>query len=202
VEIRKFAGKFPEVVTYLHRVGVLDGYPKQVNRTDLEYAEGIDIIFRFKKMGPQKFRHYVDPILLAACESAARYEDERWKFARFRVAMNRNKQGLKRLEPTWDYTAGKHSSSEVMVYGEEALGYETPGESKPYLINKAETILNIPDDVSTGPYVRHRNPYTVVSMTVCVRSESFSRMAALERYPREEKEEIHIDLREIEEKPE
>lgn len=200
MEIKKFAGKYPEVVSFLRREGVLDGYPKQVQRTDLEYAEGIDIYFKFKKLGPQKFRHYVDPILLAACECSARYEDEKWKFAKFRVAMNRNKQGVKRIEPTWDYTAGKHSSSEVMVYGEEALGYEVPGESKPYLINKAETILNIPDDVSTGPYVRQKNPYSVIGMVVSIRSESFRRMLALEKYPVEEREVVHIDLRGIEEK--
>lgn len=181
MDIIPFKGKYPSAISYLVQVGILQGYPQQVDRSDLQYADGVDIAFKFKNLGPEKFRHYVDAILLAACETAKRYENERYKFGRFTIVLNRNKLGEKQLNPTRDYTSAKHSESETMVYGEEALGYKVPESSKTFLINKAEAILDITNDVSVGPYINSRAPYKVLQMTVSIRSDTYSRQRSLKK---------------------
>lgn len=145
--------------------------PIQVERTDLEYDDGIDIVYRLKRMTPARFKEFSDALLLAAYTEAERYKEEKWKFAKFEVQLNRTPKGRKTVSPRRTYIAAKHPESEIMVYGEEALGYTIPeGAPKPFLINKVEDILGIPESESPGPYVQKQNPYKVLSMTICIRA--------------------------------
>ena len=170
MDIKKFRGRYSSSVEYLYSTGV-SSYPIQVERVDLEYDEGIDIVFRFKRMTPSKFRELSDLLLIIALEQANRYEGIPWKFAKLEVELNRTAKGRKTIGPRRDYIAAKDKDAEVMVYGEDALGYLLPeGAKKPYLINKIEEILDIPDSPSPGPYISKQNPYKVISMTIAIRA--------------------------------
>ena len=75
------------------------------------------------------------------------------------------------------YIAAKHTDADIMVYGEQALGYTIPeGAKKPFLINRVEEILNIPDSPSPGPYVNKQRPYKVLSMTICIRAGTYEKL--------------------------
>lgn len=170
--------RYPSVTQLLMDQGVLLGMPTQIHRKDLEYDEGIDIVYRFRRMTPVKFKEYSDALLLAAFTEADRYKDEKYKFAKFVVKLNRNEKGRKTIEPLRTYIAAKHPDAEIMVYGKEALGYvpttwrmgELEKEQRSFLINKVEDILNIPDSTSPGPYVDRQKPYTVTTMVVGIRA--------------------------------
>jgi hypothetical protein len=173
LKIIRYAGKLPEAAQVLLEQGVLSGRPTQKERQDLMYDEGVDITYTLQGMTPAKFRQSSDALLLAAFQEAERYKEEKYRFARFVVRLNRTAKGRKTgISPTRDYTAAKHTDSDVMVYGEEALGYTLPEDYKkrPFLVNKVEEILDIPDSPSPGPYVQKQRPYKVLFMTICIRA--------------------------------
>jgi len=171
MEIRPYRGKHSGVAQLLYEKGVIQTLPKQIDRADLERDDGVDIIFRFKNMNPAKFAEYADTILLAAFTEAERYKDVKYKFAKFEVELNRNAKGRRSMSPRRTYCAGKNADSDVMVYGEQIIG-PIPAEarSKPFLVNKIEEILGIPDSASPGAYVKKQRPFKVVTMVVSVRS--------------------------------
>ena len=171
MKIHRYVRKYPDITQLLHKEGVLVTYPVQINRTDLEYDDGVDIVYRLKRMTPARFREFSDALLLAAYTEAERYKEEKWRFAKLEVQLNRTSKGRKTVSPRRTYIAAKNPDSEVMVYGEEALGYTIPeGMPKPFLINKVEEILGIPESESPGVYVQKQNPYKVLSMTICIRA--------------------------------
>ncbi len=172
MEVKRYRGKFNRTVQYLHDQGVLSGYPVQVERTDLIYDEGVDVIYRLKGMTPAKFENFSGALLLAAFLEAERYKEVKYKFAKFQVRLNRTTKGRKMVNPIRDYTAAKHPDSEIMVYGEEALGYTLPDEytKRPFLVNKVSEILGIPDSPSPGPYIKEQVPYRVLYMIVSLRA--------------------------------
>ena len=171
--------KYPGVTQMLFQQGVLESWPTQVNRVDLTYDEGVDIVYRFRRMTPARFKEYSDAVLLAAYTEADRYKDEKYKFGKFIVKLNRNEKGRKTaIGQIRSYVSAKETDAERMVYGAQALGYTptyTPKgstrevEQRTYLINKVEDILGIPDSTSPGPYVDKQKPYTVQSMTISIR---------------------------------
>lgn len=173
MKVRRYAGKIPEATQVLIEQGALLGRPTQKERQDLLYDEGVDITYSLQGMTPAKFKQFSEALLLAAFQEAERYKDEKYRFAKFVVKLNRTAKGRKTgISPTRDYTAAKHTDSDVMVYGEEALGYTLPEEYKkrPFLINKIDEILDIPDSPSPGPYVQKQRPYKVMSMIVSIRA--------------------------------
>jgi len=178
MEIRPYRGKYPSVTRLLYKQGYLTRYPRQVERDDLEYDEGIDIVYDFKNLSPAKFEELADQILLAALLEAERYEDEKYKFAKIDVKLNRTEKGKRKAGAIRTYTAAKHWDADVMVYGEEALGYTLPEEEKrrPYLVNKVKDILGIPDSPSPGAYVKKQKPYTVTSLVISIRAGMHERL--------------------------
>lgn len=172
MEIKPFRGKYPEIVRLLYDQGILARFPIQEDRVDLVYDDGLDIICHFKSFTPRKFAEYSDAILLLAYTLAERYKEHKYKFAKLTVDLNRTTKGRKTINPRREYTAGKHTESEIMVYGEEALGYELPEDyqRRPFLVNKVQEITNIPDTPSPGAYVKKQRPYKVLSLTVSIRA--------------------------------
>ncbi len=179
MRIKRYRGQWPAVVRILHDQGAIQGYPVQIERVDLLFDEGIDIVFKLKGMTPAKFARLSDTLLLAAYTEAERYSEEKYRFAKFEVQLNRNTKGRKTINPTRTYVAAKHPDSSIMVYGEEALGYTLPEEytKRPFLINKVEEILNIPDSPSPGPYVSKQRPYRVLTMVVAIRTGLSERLS-------------------------
>jgi len=172
MQIKRYSGKYPEVTNYLLERGAISGPPKQIKRVDLVYDEGIDIVYELREMTPAKFKEFADTLLLAAFTEAERYKDERYRFAKFVVRLNRTAKGRKTISPIREYTAAKHPDSNIMVYGEKALGYELPEEYKrrPFLINKVEDIIGIPESPSPGPYVVKQRPYKVLRLIISLRA--------------------------------
>lgn len=172
MKIKRYGKRYPQATELLIEQGALVGSPHQKVREDLLYDEGIDITYTLQGMTPAKFRKFSDALLLAAYQEAERYKDEKYRFAKFEVRLSKNAKGRKMgVSPTRDYIAAKHTDSEIMVYGEQALGYALPeGTKKPFLINKVDDIQDIPNSTSPGPYVDKQNPYKVVTMVVCIRA--------------------------------
>lgn len=173
MKIIKYRKRYPPATELLMEQNAITGVPTQKVREDLLYDEGVDITYTLQGMAPSKFRKFQDALLLAAYQEAERYKGEKYRFAKFEVRLNRTTKGRKTgISPTRVYTAAKHTDSEIMVYGEEALGYELPEDykRKPFLINKVEEILDIPSSTSPGPFVEKQNPYKVVTMTICIRA--------------------------------
>lgn len=170
MDIKKYGGKRSEVINLLYRKGIIDGYPSQIDRSDLQYDDGVDIVIRFKNLTPKKLDEYADMILLAAFQEAERYKDVKYKFAKISVAINRTAKGRRTIEPVLTYTAAKHSDANVMVYGEEALGYSIEeGEKKPFLKNKIEEILDIADRYQPDKTVQKVKPFKVISLVIGIR---------------------------------
>jgi len=165
LKIKKYGGQYPKLVEELLRLGVLSGNPTQLDRSDLEYDDGIDINYKLKGMTPAKFREFSNYLLLLAEEEANRYQDEKWKFAKFEVALSRTARGRKMILPRRTYSSAKYPDAELMVWGP---GYEPPNR-KP-LRSRVDEILNIPDSPSPGPYVTKQRPYRVLTMTICIRA--------------------------------
>jgi len=171
MDVKPYKGNYTPTTRHLKAIGVLTRLPQQFQRNDLEYDEGVDIVFNFKNLPPSRFAAVSDFILLAASEEAHRYAEENYKFAKIEVTLNRTAKGKTKSSATRTYTAAKNRDSEVMVYGEQALGYDLPpGQKKPYLIDKVKDILGIPDSPSPGAYVKKGKPYTVTSMIVAIRA--------------------------------
>lgn len=170
---KPYKGRYPEVTRLLYEKGVLLGYPTQIERKDLTYDEGVDIVYTLKNMTPARFKDTAEALLLAAFTEAERYSEYKYKFVKFVVKLNRNTKGRKMgYSQKRDYIASKHTDPEIMVYGEEALGYTLPEEYKkhPFLVDKVQEILNIPDSTSPGPYVDQQKPYKVDIMVISIRA--------------------------------
>lgn len=170
MDIKPYKRRYPEVTRLLYDKGILLRLPRQEKRDDLMYAEGIDIHYELSGMNPAKFKEYSEALLWAAYEEARRYDEEPIKFARFDVALNRTEKGRKMISsPIREYTARGHPDAQIMVFGEEALGYEIPaGMIKPFLTNKVDDILAIAETY-LKEYVRKQRPYKVVQLVICIR---------------------------------
>lgn len=182
MEIKPYNRKYLDVTKMLHKEGYITTYPKQIGRGDLETDDGVDIVYTFKNLTPNKFADVADFLLLAAFQEAERYQEYKYKFARIDVELNRNAKGRKTLGPVRSYTAAKNSDSEVMVYGEEVIG-PLPEEyaKRPFLINKVEEIIDIANKESyLGSYTKKQSPYKVVRMIISVRV-GLTRTEAIER---------------------
>ncbi len=170
MEINPYKGGWPDVTKLLHKEGVLTRYPAQ-HKAMIEYDEGIDIVYTLKNLPPKKFEQVADLLLLAAVTEAKRYPMAKYYFARLEVRLNRTEKGKSKAGPTRWYTAQKHDDPDVMVYGEEALGYSIPeGFKKPFLLNKVKEILSIPDSPSPGAFVRKQKPYVVSTLIISMRA--------------------------------
>ena len=173
MEIRKYGGKYPEEMEILKQMGLLSRNPVQNKRDDLEFDEGVDIVYYFRNMTPAVFAKVADLILMLAYKEAERYKSEKYKFSKLSVNLNRTQKGRKALSSARrDYIAAKHMEADIMIWGEFALGYELPEEYKkrPYLINKVEEIINIPQSQSPGAYVNKQRPYIVSLLVISIRA--------------------------------
>ena len=176
MDIKPYHREYSEVIRLLYKRGVLASLPKQVKRDDLQYAEGVDIIIPLVGMTPAKFKEYAEPLLWAAYEEAKRYDEEKIKFARFDVRLNRTEKGRKMIsKPVREYSARSHHDVKVLIFGKEALGY-TPThfiegkevEMKVSLADKVDEILDIVETYMKD-YVVKQRPYRVLALIVCIR---------------------------------
>lgn len=176
MDIIPYHRKYSETVKLLYQKGVLEGYPKQELRDDLQYAEGVDVVVNLRGMTPAKFREYAESLLWVAYEEARRYEGEPIIFAKFSVRLNRNEKGRKVIsQPVREYTARGHSDPQILVFGKQALGYIPTHfvggkevELKASLSDKVDEILAL-TEVYIKDYLQKQRPYKVLSMSICIR---------------------------------
>lgn len=157
---KPYVGKYPTAAKLLMSEGVTS-MPRQTKRDDLRWAEGIDITYTLKGLTPVKFREYSDSLLLLAYQEMMRYNEYKWKYARFEVKLGRLKKG-RDLPEIASFQCSMHDEPEIAVYGPE---YEVP--TRPFLKNKVEDILDI---VKRYPgKVSKQSPYKVIKLVIYIR---------------------------------
>lgn len=153
-------GTYPSAARYLIEEGITS-IPRQVERQDMGWAEGIDIIYNFRNLTPANFRKYSDTILLLAYQEAMRYNEYKWKFARIDVRLGRLKKG-RDLPEIASFQSSMHDDPEIMVYGP---GYEVP--QRHFLYHKVQDILDIikryPKKISL------QRPFKVLRLVISIR---------------------------------
>lgn len=175
MDIIPYNRKYSETVRLLYQKGVLEGYPKQEERT-LRYAEGIDIVVNLRSMTPAKFKEYAESLLWVAYEEAKRYIGEPIIFAKFSVRLTRNEKGRKVIsQPVREFTARSNPDPEVLVFGKQALGYVPTHviagrevELKASLSDKVDEILNL-TETYIKDYLQKQRPYKVLQMIISIR---------------------------------
>jgi len=164
---KPYGNSYPSAAQFLIREGVCS-IPIQKERTDIAWAWGLDIIYKLKNMTPANFFKYSDQLLLLAFQEAERYKEYKWRFAGFEVEIGKLKKG-KGIPDINTFSAAMHWDSEIMVYGEQALGYQVP--QKYFLNQKVKDILDIAKRYEDR--VDKQNPYIVREMWISVREPKF-----------------------------
>lgn len=160
MEKKPYKGRYPTAAMVLIDQGITSA-PRQVHKEELRWADGIDITYILKDLTPVKFREVSDTLMLLAYQEMMRYEESKWKFARFDVKLGRLKKGHD-LPEIASFPCAMHDEPEIAVYGP---GYETP--TRHFLYNKVEDILEI---VKRYPgKVSKQAPYKVVKLVISIR---------------------------------
>ncbi len=160
MEKKPYRGRYPTAAMLLINEGITSA-PRQVSREDINWADGIDITYTLKGLTPVKFREYSDSLLLLAYQEMMRYQEYKWKFARFDVKLGRLKKG-RDLPEIASFPCAMHDEPEIAVYGP---GYDVP--QRHFLKDKVEDILGI---VQRYPgKVSKQAPYKVVKLVISIR---------------------------------
>jgi len=159
MEKKSYKGKYPSAARHLMEEGITS-IPKQVKK-DFNWAEGIDITYTLRGLTPVNFRRYADSLLLLAYQEMMRYEEWKWKYAKFDVKLGRLKKG-RDLPDIASFQCAMHDESEIAVYGP---GYEVP--QRHFLYHKCEDILDIVRRY-TGK-VSTQNPFKVIRLVISIR---------------------------------
>jgi len=160
MEKKPYKGKYPTVARLLIDEGIAS-VPKQVERNDLRWASGVDITYTLHDLTPTNFQEYSDKLLLLAYQEAMRYNEYKWKFARFEVRLGRLQKG-RDLPEVADFQAAMHDEPEIMVYGP---GYEVP--QRYFLYHKVQDIIDISKRYLGK--VSKQNPYKVIRLVISIR---------------------------------
>lgn len=152
--------QYPQSFNRLRSKGLIN-LPKQTQRNP-RYTKGLDITFKLRNMSPTAFQDNVDDLLDLAYQTAMRYNEVKWKFAKFVVRLGRLAKG-KKLSEYADFTAAMHPDPEILVYGP---GYDTGG-IKDALYIKAQQIIDIVNRYPEG--VSKQKPYVVTELFIGVR---------------------------------
>jgi len=110
---KPYGGKYPSVARHLMDTGITSA-PRQTKR-ELNWAEGIDITYNLKGMTPKNFRKYADQLLLLAYQEMMRYNEYKWKYARFDVKLGKLKKGGD-LPDIASFQSAMHDEPEIAVF--------------------------------------------------------------------------------------
>jgi hypothetical protein len=166
-------GNYPPIAYDLYREGLLLGLPAELDRPELTVTRdpGRDIVYRFKGMTPAVFKEHKEDILLLARLTLDKYKRE-WEDRYATITIRYYPPGEKRSRLR-GFTAARHDNPEVLVYGEEALGYTLPeGVPKPFLVDKVEEIIELPTKGVSPKWkpLKRRIPYRVVELRLALRN--------------------------------
>lgn len=159
MEKKPYKGLYPSAANILINEDVTSP-PRQVQK-ELNWADGIEITYNLKGLTPARFRQYSDTLLLLAYQEMMRYQEYKWKFAKFEVHLGRLKKG-RDLPEIASFPCAMHDEPEIAVYGP---GYEVP--QRHFLYNRVEDILDI---VKRYPHkVSKQTPYKVIKLIISIR---------------------------------
>lgn len=165
MELKKWSGRYPSAARYLMEEGMTYDRPSQtLDRWTWTggTSERITITYKLIGMNPANFQKYRDSLLLLAYQEAMRYNEYRWKYARFEVKIGATKKYRKDIpEVNW-FAAATDENAEVMVYGP---GYAI--EPDKTLAKKARDILDIAKRYLGK--VSKQKPYRVLKLVICIR---------------------------------
>jgi len=155
--------RYPKRVEELIEDGLIEP-PQQMEREDLRWDEGVDIVYRLKSMTPAKFIEHESRLLAAAEQECKRYKDAGAKrfFAYFRVRMTPTKGKAF----TRTYTAAMNPEPDVMIFGP---GYDTGVAEPPFLYHQIDRIIHLAGEYAPGIRLDKQRPYRVMSMTISAR---------------------------------
>ena len=156
-----YRGKYPSAARALMDEGITS-IPRQYVR-ELRKMDGIDIVYKLRRLTPANFNRYSDTLLLLAYQEGMRYDHIRWKFFSFDVKLGRLKKG-RDLPEVVSFTAAMHPNPEIGVYGP---GYEVP--QRHFLYNKVEDITEIAKRYADK--VSKQTPFRVVELRISIREE-------------------------------
>jgi hypothetical protein len=159
MEKKIYSGNYPSAARMLIESDITS-IPRQQEKT-FRWAEGIDITYTLRNLTPANFQQYSDPLLLLAYQEMMRYNQSKWKFARFEVRLGRLGKG-KDLPEVASFQCAMHDEPEVAVYGP---GYEVP--QRHFLYHKVQDILEIARRYQGK--VNKQNPYRVVKLIISIR---------------------------------
>ena len=171
-----------ETVRILIQDGVLSSRPRQVNRSDLSFSDGVDIIYDLRNMTPDKFSRYVDQLLVAAAYEASRYQDYEQFYGSFSVRLNTG-SGRRSAENVRSYIAAASTDIDTFIWGDSRDTPKELGGEGRSLSHKAEAILGMLQSGSPGAYVNKQSPYRVLRMIISVRSPMRDLTQVVERQP-------------------
>lgn len=150
--------RLPSSTQLLLDRGYLRSAPRQDDRSDLIFADGVDIIYRFRDVTPSRFRAARDIILQAAADECKRYRELEYKFAMITTRLRpstRRPRGSRPILKT--YTAANQADGDIMVFGGDDPSILS-------LTDRVEEILSIPDEYEGI------TSYVVLQMIICVRN--------------------------------
>ena len=159
-------------------------YPKQEERVDLQYDEGIDITYDFRHgkrygLSPKQFLSNAGALQVLALEECNRYLEKRvpidqrtrWFFASFKVKINTlGTRGGKGEKLTRTYAAGKHKDPEIMVHGLDPKYVDVDLPENTFLFQAVDKIERIVGEYKPGVAVKKQRPFLVVAMVVSIRA--------------------------------
>lgn len=160
IKKKSYFGHYPSAARYLIEEGIC-ATPRQTVSEVLRWAEALEITYTLRGLTPANFSRYSDTLLLLAYQEAMRYNEYKWKFAKFEVRLGRLKKG-RDLQEIVTFQSAMHDDPEIMVYGP---GYEVP--QRYFLYNKVEDILDIPKRYPGK--VSKQNPYRVIKLIISIR---------------------------------
>lgn len=169
IQAKPYLGKYPSAAAFLISEGIISK-PKQTE-PDLYWATGVDIEYKIKKGTPKVFEEYSDSLLLLALQECSRYPEALYKFAVFNVKVGKLKKG-KDIPDIASFTAAMHTDADVMIYGEEVLGYKVPGGS--FLKTRVDDILGLTERYLDR--ISKQQPFKVISLVISLRQPHSGRV--------------------------
>lgn len=172
---KKPRGRIGAVQKGLIEEGVISPPPRSPREKErsLQYADGLDIIYDLKTLGPERFEMYSEKLLALVEWECSRYPNppgvtpEPYQyFATFDVRLQQTgrKKGVNR-----SFTASRTSDISSLIAGVEMPQHGEPPEAKD-LGTMVDRIKQLAGEYKPGVYLHQQRPYRAVRLTIAIRT--------------------------------
>jgi hypothetical protein len=183
--------------------GIIGAMPKETPR-ELQYADGVDIVFNLRGLGPEYFDYYSEKLLALVEQECERYPNPPGAypppyqyFAYFTIRLNQagRKKGINRT-----YTASRTDDISQLISGVEQ---PPTGETmKPTDLGAiVDRIKKLSGEYKPGVFLQQQRPYRVTQLGICIRAGIHERkLEIMDEMARKRAEmDAEADLKHIEE---